>query len=167
MGLFGRGLDGPTFKMRAKLFSIGDDFWIEDSDGNKVYKVDAKALRVRETFILEDANGNELFKIQEKKLAIRDTMTVERGATKVKVRKGLIGIRDHYAIDVDDGEDMKARGDFGEHEYHIERDGKKIAEVSKKWFKIRDSYGIQLASGQDVPLILAISVCVDEMASDK
>lgn len=167
MGLFNRGLDGPTFKMREKLFAIGDDFWIEDSNGNKVYKVDAKVLRIRDTFILEDAQGNELFKIQEKKLAIRDTMTVERGDKKVKVRKGLIGIRDHYAIDVEDGEDMKARGNFLEHEYHIERDGKKIAEVSKKWFSLRDAYGIQLAANKDVPLILAISVCIDEMEADK
>ena len=82
MGLFDHGLDGPTFKMCEKMFAIGDDFWIEDSDGHKVYKVDWKALHVRQTFILEDANGNELFKIQEKKLAIRDTMTVERGQPK-------------------------------------------------------------------------------------
>ena len=78
MGLRNRGLDGPTFQMREKLFAIGDDFWIEDS-GNKVYKVNGKALRMRDTFILEDANGNELSKIQEKKLAVRDKMTIERG----------------------------------------------------------------------------------------
>jgi uncharacterized protein YxjI len=163
MGLFDHGLDGPTFKMCEKMFAIGDDFWIEDADGNKVYKVDGKAIRLRQTFILEDANGNELFKIQKKKIAIRDTMTIEHGSTKAKVKKGLIGIRDHYEVEVDGGDDLKAHGNFIDHEYEIHRDGNKVAEVSKKWFHVRETFGIQLAKDQDIPLILAISVCVDEM----
>lgn len=39
-----------------------------------------------------------------------------------------------------------------------------MATVSTKWFRVRDTYGIQLAEGQDVPLILAVAVCVDAMA---
>jgi uncharacterized protein YxjI len=150
--------------MRQKIMAIGDDFWIEDDDGHKVYKVNGKALRMRDTFILEDTNGNEVSKIQEKKLTIRDKMTIERGDTRATVHKRLIGIRDHYIIDVDGGADLKAHGNIVNHEYEIERDGDKVAEVSKKWFRVRDSYGVQLAKDQDVPLILAITVCVDAMA---
>ena len=164
MGLRKHGLDGPTYQMREKIFAIGDDFWIEDGDGNRVFKVNGKAVRMRDTFILEDAGGNELSKIQEKKLSVRDKMTIESGSTKATVRKRLIGIRDHYVIEVDGGEDLKAHGNIVDHEYEIERDGEKVAEVSKKWFRVRDTYGVQLAQGQDVPLILAISVCVDQMA---
>ncbi len=164
MGLRRRGLEGPTFQMREKIFAIGDDFWIEDTDGNKVYKVNGKAVRLRDTFILEDDRGGELAKIQEKKLSVRDKMTIERGSTKATVHKRLIGIRDHYVVDVDGGEDLKAHGNIVDHEYEIERDGEKIAEVSKKWFRVRDTYGVHLAQGQDVPLILAVTVCVDQMA---
>jgi len=164
MGLRHHGLDGPTFQMREKLLSIGDDFWIEDAQGNRVFKVDGKALRLRQTFILEDAHGNEVSKIQEKKLSVRDKMTVESGSTKATVHKRLIGIRDHYVIEVEGGEDLKAHGNIVDHEYDIERDGEKVAEISKKWFRIRDTYGVQLARDVDVPLILSISVCVDQMA---
>jgi uncharacterized protein YxjI len=164
MGLRHHGLDGPTFQMREKIFAIGDDFWIEDADGKRVFKVNGKAVRLRDTFILEDAHGNELSKIQEKKLSIRDKMTIECGSTQATVHKRLIGIRDHYVIEVDGGEDLKAHGNIVDHEYEIESDGEKIAEVSKKWFRVRDTYGVQLAQGQDVPLILAITVCVDQMA---
>ena len=68
--------DGGTrhFRMRQKLFSIGEDFWIETEDGQRVFKVNGKALRIRKTFILETPSGDELFKIQEKKLRIRGTM---------------------------------------------------------------------------------------------
>jgi len=164
MGLRNHGLDGPTFQMREKMFAIGDDFWIEDADGNRVFKVNGKAVRFRDTFVLEDTHGTELSTIQEKKLSVRDTMTIESGSTKATVHKRLIGIRDHYVIEVEGGEDLKAHGNIVDHEYEIERDGEKVAEVSKKWFRVRDTYGVQLAQGQDVPLILAISVCVDQMA---
>jgi len=164
MGLRRRGLDGPTFRMREKMMAIGDDYWIEDDDGNKVFKVNGKAARLRETFILEDAQGNELSKIQEKKLTVRDKMTIECGDARATVRKRLLGIRDHYIIEVDGGEDLKAHGNIVDHEYEIERDGDTVATVSKKWFRVRDTYGVQLAEDQDVALILAITVCVDAMS---
>jgi uncharacterized protein YxjI len=164
MGLRRRGLDGPTFRMREKMMAIGDDYWIEDDDGNKVFKVNGKAARLRETFILEDTQGNELSKIQEKKLTVRDKMTIECGDARATVRKRLLGIRDHYIIEVDGGEDLKAHGNIVDHEYEIERDGDTVAKVSKKWFRVRDTYGVQLAEDQDVALILAITVCVDAMS---
>ena len=164
MGLRNRGLNGPRFQMREKLLAIGDDFWIEDDHGHRLFKVNGKAARLRETFILEDANGVELCKIQEKKLSVRDKMTIEHGSTTATVHKRLLGIRDHYVIDVEGGEDLKAHGNILDHEYEIERDGDTVAKVSKKWFRVRDTYGVQLASGQDVALILAITVCVDAMA---
>ena len=164
MGLRGRGLDGPTFRMREKMMAIGDDYWIEDDDGNKVFKVNGKAARLRETFILEDTQGNELSKIQEKKLTVRDKMTIEWGDSQATVRKRLLGIRDHYIIEVDGGEDLKAHGNIVDHEYEIERDGKKIAEISKRWFRVRDTYGIEVAPGENDALILAATVCIDEMS---
>ena len=166
MGLRHRGLDGPTFRMREKIMAIGDDYWIEDDDGNKVFKVNGKAARLRETFILEDAQGNELSKIQEKKLSVRDKMTIERGEMKATVHKRLLGIRDHYVIDVDKGEDLTAHGNIVDHEYEIERDGDTVAKVSKKWFRLRDTYGVQLAEGEDPALVLSITVCVEAMSHD-
>ena len=59
------------------------------------------------------------------------------------VHKALVGIRDRFAIDVDGEQDMKAHGNIVDHEYEIERDGKTVAHISKKWFRIRDSYGVE------------------------
>ena len=127
MGLFRHGDDassGRRFQMREKLLSIGDDYWIEDEQDERVYKVDGKALRVRDTFVLEDRDGNEVAKIRERKLRVRGTMEVERqGSTLATVHKALVGIRDRFDIDVEDGEDLKARGNVVDHEYEIKRDG--------------------------------------------
>jgi uncharacterized protein YxjI len=159
---------GTRYQMREKLFSIGDDFWIETEDGERAYKVNGKALRVRSTFILESPSGEELFKIQEKKLRIRDTMDVERdGETVATIKKALITpLRDRFAIELENGDELSAKGNIVDHEYEIERDGKKVAEISKRWFRIRDTYGIEIAPGENDALILAATVCIDEMAGD-
>jgi uncharacterized protein YxjI len=151
--------------MREKLFAIGDDFWIEDGDGERVFKVDGKALRFRDTLVLEDRSGTELFKVQEKKLHIRDTMEIESGdRTVATIKKALITpLRERFSIEVADGEEMEAKGNIVDHEYKIERGGEKVAEVSKRWFRIRDTYGIEIAPGQEEALILAVTVCIDQM----
>jgi uncharacterized protein YxjI len=157
---------GTRYQMREKLFSIGDDFWIETEEGERVFKVNGKAMRVRDTFVLESPSGDELFKVQEKKLRIRDTMKIERdGDTVATVKKALITpLRDRFAIEVENADELSAKGNIVDHEYEIERDGHKVAEISKRWFRIRDTYGIEIAPGQNDALILAATVCIDEMA---
>ena len=157
---------GTRYQMREKLFAIGDDFWIETDDGRRAFKVNGKAVRLRSTFILESPAGDELFKIQEKKLHIRDTMEIERdGHTVATVKKALITpLRDRFAIELDDGGELNAKGNIVDHEYEIERDGDTVAKISKRWFRIRDTYGIEIAPGENDALILAATVCIDEMA---
>jgi uncharacterized protein YxjI len=157
---------GERFVMRQKLLAIGDDFWIENGEGDRVYKVNGKAFRLRDTFVLEDTSGREVARIQERKLTIRDKIAIERGGdTAATVHKALIGIRDRFAIDVEHGDDMKAHGNVVDHEYEIERDGDTVATISKKWFRVRDSYGVDVAAGEDTALILAITVAIDSLTT--
>ena len=61
---------------------------------------------------------------------------------------------------------MSAHGNVVDHEYEIERDGDTVATVSKSWFRVRDTYGVEIAPEQDDALILAITVCMDSMAAN-
>src|SRR5262249_9570814 len=160
-----RGPAGTQYRMREKMFAIGDDFWVENADGERAFKVNGKALRVRDTLVLESPSGEELFTIQEKKLSIRDKMDIERdGKTVASIKKALVSpLRDRYSISVEDGDDMEAKGNIVDHEYKVERGGDTVAEVSKRWFRVRDTYGIEIAPGQDDALIIAITVCIDQM----
>jgi uncharacterized protein YxjI len=159
------GIVGTRYRMRQHLLSIGDDYWIEAEDGRRAFRVDGKALRVRKTFVLEDPSGNELAKLQERKLSVRDKMEIERGGRSVaSVKKALVGIRDRFSIEVEDGPDLDAKGNLVDHEYEIKRDGDTIATVSKRWFRVRDTYGVEIAEGEDEPLVLAITVCIDAMS---
>ena len=164
---FGRGGDAVRYQMREKMVSIGDDYWIENDRGEQAFKVDGKALRVRKTLVFEDANGTERCRIQERMMRIRDSMEIEGpdGGQLAAVRKAMITpIRDRWSVDVTNGPDLEVQGNVLDHEYTVEAGGTKVAEISKKWFRIRDTYGVEIAPGQDDALILAITVAVDAMA---
>ena len=155
------------YKIRQNLISIGDDFWIENEAGAKVYRVNGKALRVRQTLIFEDPQGNELAKIQERMLRIKDTMEIEgpNGESLAVVKKALITpLRDRFTVNVKNGPDLEVQGNILDHEYTIGEGRSKVAEVSKKWFRLRDSYGVEIAPGQDDFIILAATVVIDELA---
>ena len=161
------GPAGTRYTMREKMFSIGDDFWIETESGERAFKVNGKALRIRETLVVESPSGEELFTIQEKKLSVRDKMQVERGGrTVATIKKALVGLRDRFSIEVEGGGDLSAKGNVVDHEYEIERDGEKVAEVSKRWLRVRDAYGIEVAPDEDDALVLAITVCIEQMGHD-
>jgi uncharacterized protein YxjI len=160
-----RGPEGTQYQMREKMFAIGDDFWVETNGGDRAFKVNGKALRIRDTLVLESPTGEELYTIQEKKVRIRDTMEIEQGGkTVATIKKALVSpLRDRYSIEVQGGSDLEAKGNIVDHEYKIERDGDKVAEVSKRWFRVRDTYGIAIAEEQNDALIVAVAVCIDQM----
>jgi uncharacterized protein YxjI len=158
------------YKILQKLLSIGDDFWIENQDGDRVFKVDGKALRLRKTLFFEDMQGNRLAKIQERLLPIKETMVVEdaAGHQMAVIKKGLFApLGDHWSVNVRGGPDLDVQGNILDHEYSISERRRKIAEVSKKWLSLTDTYGVEIDEGQNDILILAVAIAIDMMAHDE
>ena len=163
------GGGGKRYQMRQKMVTIGDDFWIENEQGQKVFKIDGKALRVRSTFVFEDAHGNELAKIQERMLRVKDSMEIDgpQGESLATVKKALITpIRERWVVKIKGGPDLEVKGNILDHEYTIGEGRDKVAEVSKKWFRLRDSYGVAIDPDQEDVIILAVAVCIDEMSHE-
>jgi uncharacterized protein YxjI len=164
---FGRGGTATRFQMRQKLLAFGNDFWVENEAGERVFRVDGKALRLRNTLDLEDADGTKLCRIQSRVLRIRDSMEIEDpdGGRLALVHKALVSpLRERWKVDLANGDEWKVQGSIADHEYDIEADGRKVAEVSKKWFRARDTYGVQVVPDQNASLVLAVTVAVDSMA---
>ena len=159
--------EATRYQMRQRMISIGDDYVIENDRGERVFRLDGKALRVRKTIRFEDMDGHELCRIQERMLHVKDSMEIEGpdGNRIAIVKKALITpLRERWIIKVETGQDLDVHGNIVDHEYQIERDGVKVAEVSKRWFRIRDTYGVEVAPGENDILILASAAVLDTMA---
>jgi len=153
------------YLVRERLFSIGDDSWVTDEQGNKVFFVDGKALSLRGTFELKDASGAVLAAIHKKFFTISDAMEIEQdGAVAAKVHKEVLSLLHHRAtIDIPGRGRLEATGNIIDKDFEI-RDGHRVvAQISRAWFKLRDTYGVDVAPGEDDALIICIAICLDRI----
>jgi uncharacterized protein YxjI len=164
---FGRRGTANRYQMREKLVAFGDDYYIKNEAGQNIYKVDGKVLRVRDTLKFKDMKGKTLCQIQERMLTIKDVMAIEDGQGNeiARVKKALITpLRDRWTVKIRNGPDLDVQGNILDHEYEIKEGRRKVAQVSKKWFRIRDTYGVEVAPDQEDVVILAVTVALDQMA---
>ncbi|QNE76309.1 hypothetical protein F0344_18260 [Streptomyces finlayi] len=153
--------------VRERLFAIGDDYWIEDTEGRKVFLVDGKAMRMRDTFELKDTQGRILIELRQKLISLRDTMIIERDGeplAEVK-RKRLSLLRNHYRVTLVDGTELDVSGRILDREFAIDYDGELLAQISRRRLTVRDTYGIDVVrEDADTALLIAVSMCVIVLA---
>ncbi|XVU29340.1 LURP-one-related/scramblase family protein [Actinoplanes sp. CA-054009] len=156
------------YVIKERFFSIGDDFDVEDENGNRVYHVDGKVFSVRDRVVIEDVNGDEVASVHRHLVALRPTYEIRIGGEKAaEVRKKLFTpFRDKFTIDVPGPDDLEMKGNLLDHEYVIEQDGREVAAVSKRWLTIRDTYAVQVSEGVD-PLLIIGSVLALDLALER
>jgi uncharacterized protein YxjI len=151
------------YVMKQKLFCWGDDFRIKNEAGEDVFFVDGRAFSIGNKLSFQDLNGNELAFIRQKLLSWGPTYEITRGDELLAVvNKHLFTFfRCSFIVDVPGPDDLEAQGSFMDMEYTFERGGRTVAEVSKRWFAWSDTYGVDIAAGEDDVLILAATVVID------
>jgi uncharacterized protein YxjI len=147
--------------MQQKFLAL--DFTIRDETGRDAYFVDGKAFSIGDKLSFQDMTGNELAFISQKVLAWGRTYEIFRaGEIVAVVKKSLFSPFHHrFTVDVPGPDDLEAAGNFTDHEYVFQRGDRVAATVSKQWFTWTDTYGVEIAEGEDDVLILASAVVVD------
>lgn len=157
------------YVLKEKLFDLGDDYAIRDESGREVYRIDGKVLAIGDKLVLEDREGNALATIRKKLISFRSAYEIHRdGRHAATVTKALFSpFRCKFSVDVPGPGDLEARGDILDHEYEITRGDQKVAEISKRWISIRDTYSIDVAEGEDDVLVLACALVLERMCHDE
>lgn len=150
--------------LKQKLLSLGDDFFIKDESGRDLYFVDGKVFSFGDQLSFQDLERNELAFIKQRVFAWGKTYEIIRnGQVAAIVQKQLFSLVHHrFTVDVPGPNDLEAEGNFTDHEYVFQRGTMPVATVSKKWFSLADTYGIEIAPEEDQVLLLACAVVVDE-----
>jgi len=151
------------YVLRQKLLSWGDDFTVRDEAGNDVFLVDGKAFSFGDQLSFRDMAGNELAFIKQKVFNWSPTYEIWRdGRLAAVVKRELFSFFHHrFTVDVPGPDDLEAKGDLVDHEYELRRGDRVAAIVSKRWFAWADTYGIDVADGEDDVLVLASAVVID------
>ncbi|MFD7713662.1 LURP-one-related/scramblase family protein [Streptomyces sp. NPDC059785] len=155
------------YLVRDRLLGFGEDYWIEDQHGDKVFLVDGKAMRLRDTFELKDVRGRVLIDIHQKMFALRDTMVIERDGDPLATikRKRLSLLRNHYRVSLVDGTELDVSGKILDREFAIDYGDELLAQISRRWLHVRETYGVDIVRDDaDDALLIAVAVCVIHLA---
>jgi uncharacterized protein YxjI len=156
------------YLIRERFFRLGQDSDITDDTGRPVLHVDGKVLTLHDRLVLRDLEGNEVAQVHRKLVSLRPSYKVTVGGQEAaEVRKHLFTpFGDRFTIDVPGPDDLEMRGNLFDHEFTIQRGDQTVATVSKRWFSMRDTYAVDVATGEDHLLILA-SVLALDLAEDR
>jgi uncharacterized protein YxjI len=156
------------YVMKQKVFAWGEDFTIKDEGGNDAFFVDGRAFSIGNKLSFQDASGHELAFIRQKLLSWGPGYEISRNGQLVATvkKKHFTLFRCKFSVDVPGPDDLEAQGSFMDYDYKFTRGSKTAAEVSKRWFSLRDTYGVDIADGEDDVLILASTVVIDMVCHD-
>ncbi len=150
------------YQMNQKVFSLGDRFTIQDEEGQDVLQVVGKILSVGKKLSIQDMQGTEVAFIAQRVLSFKKRYEVTRsGYCVAEVVKEFSLFKDRYTVDAAGDESYEVNGNFLDHEYVFLRGGREVAGVSKAFFSWGDTYGIDVAPGEDDIAILATVVVID------
>jgi len=151
------------YVLKQKFWSWGDDFRIQDADDHDVFFVDGRAFSWGDKLSFQDMQRRELAFIRQRLMAWGPTYEIESQGRLVAVvkKKFFTLLRCRFTVDVPGPDDLEAQGSFLDHEYSFTRHDREVAQVSKRWFAWTDTYGVDIAEGEDEVLILATAVVID------
>lgn len=151
------------YVIKQKVFAIGDTFMIKDDLDNDCFWVKGRIFTFGNKLTMYDMQNQELVYIEQKLLRFLPEYNIYfKGLHYATVKKKFSFFRPRFNIQSHVG-DYSIQGDFLNLEFSILRGGKHVAQVSKKWISWGDTYGVEIADGEDDPLILTLVIVIDQV----
>lgn len=135
------------YRMKQRLATWEDDYYIENDEQQCIYFVDGKATRVYGKLSFTDLAGNELVYIRERTVALRNTCHIYQKRRVVATIKRLSTAHARFSVQLDSRAPWYTQGNPFQYEYTVLEDQEVVATVSKRWFHHQDTFGV------DVPAI--------------
>ncbi|MBF0196411.1 MAG: LURP-one-related family protein [Planctomycetes bacterium] len=156
------------YSIKEKFWGFGDDFNIYDDNGQSVFFVDGQAFSWGDKLSFQDMQGNELAFISQKLMSWKPKYEIYRdGRLFAEVIKEFSWFNKEFTLDVPGPNDYNITGSFWSHDYSFSRSGKVVAQVSKAFWAMTDSYGVEIIDGEDDIAILATALVIDQVLHDE
>lgn len=149
------------YMVKQRIFSLADKFVIKDENENDVLIVAGKVFSIGNKLRIFDLNENEVCYIEQQvfKLMPEYNIYVEDQLV-ATVKKKFSLLKNDFVITSNRAE-YYVDGKFLAHEFKIFSNEKLVGEVSKKYFSLTDTYGVEVDDDEDQVTILALAIVID------
>lgn len=154
-------IEETQYVLKQKLVSLGINFTITDVEGREAFQVKGERASIGDKLSLQDLDGNELVYIEQQSFNLYQLW--RDGTRLADISRDLMTFRRRrFTIGMSGPDDLEAIGDFISFEYIVKRGDRKIATFTRQWFRLSDTYFIQIHDPQaDKALVLAIAVVIE------
>lgn len=161
------GVVFTKYVIRQKLISFGDSFTIKDEVGNDIFIVRQQLLSVGKKLRIFDLAGNELCFIKQKLFRFMPEYNIYIADRLVaNIKKKFAFLKNDFVITNPDSQ-FYVKGDIWAREFEIYRDDILVAQISKAFLRLTDTYGADIDDKIDQLPILAIAIVIDMVCHDK
>jgi uncharacterized protein YxjI len=152
-------------QINKRVFSLGDQYDVTDSQGNPVYRVQGHLFALGKKLDLLDMAGNEVAKIHQRLLSLVSEYDILQGDQVVAVVKKRMFSLFHARFTVEGpGGVYEMEGDWINWNYEIRANGQTVAQISQQFSLVQDRYGMEIVEGANVPLLLCLAIVIDEVS---
>lgn len=104
-------------------------------------------------------------RMREELLTFGDDFVVETAAGVpsfgIDGRALVTPLRNRFEVSIPGGPPLRVQGSVADHEDTITRNGDRVAPVSARWFRMRDTCGVEVMAGEDHAFVLAVAAAID------
>ena len=144
--------------IKQKIFTLGEKFTVWDQNGQAAYYVQGSFLTIPKNFEIYDAMGHKVAKIERHLFKIFARYNITTNTRTVSLQRNFSFFRQSFSVE---GINWQIQGDFFSHEYRILENNRTIMHLSKHWFKIGDSYELEINDEKNAALALALVIAID------
>lgn len=156
------------YVIKEQFWSWGDDFHIFNENREPVFLVDGQAFSWGDKLSFQSMDGRELAFISQKMFSFKPKYEIYRdGRLFAEVVKEWSWFNKSFTLDVPGPNDYAIDGSFWQHDYSFQRSGRPVAHVSKALWSWTDTYGIEVADGEDDVSILCAAIVIDQVLHDE
>jgi uncharacterized protein YxjI len=154
------------YKIRQKIFSLGDNFTVKNEYDEDILTVAGKIFSLGNKLKIYDLHDNELFYIEQRLFKLLPEYFIYKEGSEVahlkkefSFFKPKININSYFGT-------FSIEGDVIHHNFFISQDGIQVAEVSKKLFSFTDDYTLELFIDNNTDFLITLVIVIDQILHD-
>jgi uncharacterized protein YxjI len=150
--------------IKQKVFSIGEKFTVMDEQQNPRYYVEGSFMKIPKSFTILDEGHREIGEITKKVFSLLPKFFVEvHGKEAIVLEKELTFFKARYSIQA---EGIDVQGNWWDMDFTVQRQGRPIAEIHKRWISWGDTYEITIYEEELEDLIICLVIAIDRVKAD-
>lgn len=155
------------FLIRQRIFSFTDSFIIKDELQKDRYLVRGSFFSLGDKLRIYDLSGNELVYIEQKLFRLMPEYELYlSGRMAAKVKKKFTLFSHRFEIESSLGS-YTVEGNLLGLDFKILKNGFPVAVVSKKFFALSDTYGVEIMGNENEVFLLALVIVIDQTIHDR